>query len=90
MEDENLPERMSEQLDTLTPKELVELVLGEGRRLPHDHGLQEKENVQKLEVKVDQERMEEGIAFFHKNFFSLFVSMLAGLLSLMYVETIGI
>ena len=46
--------------------------------------------VEKLEVKVDQERMEEGIAFFHKNFFSLFVSMLAGLLSLMYVETIGI
>ena len=88
MEDENLPERMSEQLESLTPEELVELVLGEGRRLPHDQGLQEK--VQKLEVKVDQERMEEGIAFFHKNFFSLFVSMLAGLLSLMYVETIGI
>ena len=88
MEDENLPERMSEQLESLSPEELVELVLGEGRRLPHDHGVQEK--VQKLEVKVDQERMEEGIAFFHKNFFSLFVSMLAGLLSLMYVETIGI
>ena len=88
MEDENLPERMSEQLESLTPEELVELVLGEGRRLPHAQGQQEK--VQKQEVKVAQEKMEEGIAFFHKNFFSLFVSMLAGLLSLMYVETIGI
>jgi hypothetical protein len=32
--------------------------------------------------------MAKGAQFFHRNYFSLFVSMLTGLLSLMYVETI--
>jgi hypothetical protein len=36
----------------------------------------------------DYERMAKGAQFFRRNYFSIFVSMLTGLLSLMYVESI--
>ena len=36
----------------------------------------------------DHKRIAKGAQFFRRNYFSMFVSMLTGLLSLMYVETI--
>lgn len=36
----------------------------------------------------DRDKIDQGAQFFRRNYFSMFVSMLMGLLSLMYVETI--
>lgn len=55
-----------------------------GSRLPHDEGMARQDSTEEY----DQVRLAKGAQFFRRNYFSLFVSMLTGLLSLMYVETI--
>lgn len=67
--------------------EKFELLMSRGRHLAHDEGLDEKEN--NSEEVIDEELLQTGISFFTHNFFSMFVSMLTGLLSLMYIETIA-
>ena len=67
--------------------EKFELLLSRGRRLAHDEGLDKKES--NSEEVIDEELLHAGISFFTHNFFSMFVSMLTGLLSLMYIETIA-
>lgn len=56
-----------------------------GSQVSHDHGLQKREST---EDEYDRVLMARGAQFFRRNYFSMFVSMLIGLLSLMYVETI--
>jgi len=61
-------------------------LLTKGPTLPHNIGYDEKKS--KHEV-IDEKLMKEGISYFHQNFFSLFVCMLTGLLSLMYISSIA-
>jgi len=66
--------------------ESIRHLLGAGRSMPHD-------NLQTLNSKIDQQNTNSSLArsgrkFFRGNFFSIFVSMLSGLLSLMYVNSI--
>lgn len=66
--------------------EKIQNLLVEGRSMPHD-------NEQTLNSKLDGHNFNrnlalEGRKFFRGNFFSIFVAMLSGLLSLMYVNSI--
>ena len=63
----------------------VKLLLDKGNSQKHDLGLAE---TKKEPSRVEEQLMVAGSAFFHANFFSLFVSMLTGLLSLMFVPGI--
>ena len=63
----------------------VKLLLDKGSSQKHDLGLAD---TKKEPSKAEEQLMEVGSAFFHANFFSLFVSMLTGLLSLMFVPGI--
>ena len=53
----------------------------DGRKQSHDNGLEEL-------IEYDEKLLEIGCTVFKRHFFSMFVSMLAGLLSLMYIPTI--
>ena len=69
----------------LIAKGKVSLLLDKGVSQKHDLGLAGT----KKEPSVDEEQlMLVGSAFFNANFFSLFVCMLTGLLSLMFVPGI--
>ena len=61
-------------------------LLTKGPLMAHNIGF--KEDNRKCDP-IDEKLLEEGISFFHKNFFSMFVCMLTGLLSLMYIESIA-
>jgi len=63
----------------------VKLLLDKGSSEKHDLGLADTKKEPSL---AEEQLMEVGSAFFHANFFSLFVSMLTGLLSLMFVPGI--
>ena len=64
----------------------VKLLFNKGASQKHDLGLAEET---KREPSLAEEQlMVVGSAFFHANFFSLFVCMLTGLLSLMFVPGI--
>ena len=67
--------------------EKLELLMSRGKLLPHDAGLSNTECDSMEEL--SEEKLRKGISFFSRNFFSMFVSMLTGLLSLMYIETIA-
>ena len=67
--------------------EKLELLMSRGKLLPHDAGLSYTECDSMEEL--SEEKLRKGISFFSRNFFSMFVSMLTGLLSLMYIETIA-
>lgn len=62
----------------------LKLLLEKGASQKHDLGLDRK----KEPSLAEEQLMAVGSAFFHANFFSLFVSMLTGLLSLMFVPGI--
>ena len=66
-------------------KRKVKLLLIKGSSQKHDLGLAD---MKKEPSKVEEQLIMVGSAFFHANFFSLFVSMLTGLLSLMFVPGI--
>jgi len=62
------------------------VLVTKGPSLAHDLGYDE--NKAKHEV-IDDKLLKKGISYFHQNFFSLFVCMLTGLLSLMYISSIA-
>jgi len=62
----------------------LNLLRTEGRAQGHDEGLS-----QERPGDFDIEKINKGIKFFGENFFSMFVNMLTGLLSLMYIEGIA-
>ena len=59
---------------------LLQLV-SQGKTLPHDVGREES----RKREEVDDRLYRAGSDFFHRHFFSMFVSMLAGLLTLMFL-----
>ena len=69
-------------------EERFELLMSKGKYLSHDEGLYNKNTY--TEEEIDEEKLQRGISYFTQNFFSMFVSMLTGLLSLMYIETIAL
>jgi len=64
--------------------ETINKLRSEGRTISHDAGFSKN-----TDDDIDQEKLNQGISFLHRNFFSMFVSMLTGLLTLMYIETIA-
>jgi len=70
----------------MNAKDKMSLLLSTGPLLSHNVG-DEEENTK--DAIVDEILIKKGISFFHKNFFSMFVCMLIGLLSLMYIESIA-
>jgi len=64
------------------------LLVEKGPCLAHDIGLNDK-NINVKEEDVDEVLLQKGISYFYRNFFSLFVCMLTGLLSLMYIPSIS-
>ena len=76
-----------------TASEKFELLISKGKDLPHDHGVANINNTTATtgteDNVVSEDTLEKGISFFNRNFFSMFVSMLTGLLSLMYIHTIA-
>ena len=72
-----------------TASEKFELLITKGRHLPHDHGVANNSTENTSDDNVSEDKLEKGISFFNRNFFSMFVSMLTGLLSLMYIDTIA-
>ena len=73
----------------VTASEKFELLISKGKHLPHDHGVANNSTENALEDNTSEDKLEKGISFFNRNFFSMFVSMLTGLLSLMYIDTIA-
>ena len=69
--------------------EKFELLISSGKHLPHDHGVANNSTENVLEDTFNEDKLEKGISYFNRNFFSMFVSMLTGLLSLMYIDTIA-
>ena len=68
----------------------LNLLRTEGRSAGHDEGVTTKsEEEEEEEEDLDLARLQRGISYFRHNFFSMFVAMLTGLLTLMYVETIA-
>ena len=75
-------------MTTATASEKFALLISRGKDLPHDHGV--SDNTEAIpEARCNEEKLGKGISFFTRNFFSMFVSMLTGLLSLMYIDTIA-
>ena len=73
-----------------TASEKFELLISRGKHLSHDQGLSRlfsTENV--LEETFCQEKLQKGISFFNRNFFSMIVSMMTGVLTLTYFNTIA-
>ena len=61
----------------------MELLRSEGRRLGHDHGYSKETSLghgysKETSLDIDEEKLKRGISFLHRNFFSVFVSMLTG------------
>jgi len=67
----------------------VNLLRTKGKNLDHDYGYKCR-SIEDDSHNADEERLERGISFFQDNFFTMFVSMLTGLLSLMYIDSIAI
>eukprot|EP00092_Neocalanus_flemingeri_P024078 GFUD01026119.1.p1 GENE.GFUD01026119.1~~GFUD01026119.1.p1 ORF type:complete len:372 (-),score=51.24 GFUD01026119.1:124-1239(-) len=67
-------------------KDRMNLLLTKGPLLAHNIGYMDGD---KRNESFDDRLLKTGISFFHKNFFSMFVGMLTGLLSLMYIESIS-
>jgi len=67
----------------------LNLLRTKGKNLDHDYGYKCSSS-EDGNYNIDEEKLERGISFFHENFFTMFVSMLTGLLSLMYVDSIAI
>ena len=65
----------------------LKLLLDKGSSQKHDLGLDEEDGKKEPSF-AEEQLMVVGSAFFHANFFSLFVCMLTGLLSLMFVPGI--
>ncbi len=65
----------------------IKLLLTEGKKRPHDNGLEAPENYE-IASKTDQILMERAVIVFRENVFSMLVCMLSGLLCLMYVPSI--
>jgi len=65
--------------------------MSRGKDLSHDHGLfnNEMESDPPEPEEINEQKLKKGISFFNLNFFSMFVSMLTGLLSLMFIQTIA-
>jgi len=76
-------------------KTKLDMLRTEGRKVPHDHGYKSEHETKNYQqnnsdtYNIDVNKLNEGIYFFQQNFFSMFVSMLTGLLSLMYIESIA-
>ena len=68
---------------TYTIEEKFKILVTEGKKRSHDNGIDRT-----LQCDFDQEKIDFGCQTFHRHFFSMFVSMLAGLLSLLYIPTI--
>ena len=65
----------------------LKLLLDKGSSQKHDLGLDEEDRKKEPSL-AEEQLMVVGSNFFHDNFFSLFVCMLTGLLSLMFVPGI--
>ena len=72
----------------VTASEKFGLLMSRGKHLSLDHGLSSNSTENVLEETFCQEKLEKGILFFKRNFFSIFVSMMTGQLSLVYIDTI--
>ena len=66
---------------SLMAKEKYSQLIKDGKNTIHDSGIKAIED-------LDEELVKQGCLAFHRHFFSVFVSMLAGLLSLMYIPSI--
>eukprot|EP00092_Neocalanus_flemingeri_P083160 GFUD01104339.1.p1 GENE.GFUD01104339.1~~GFUD01104339.1.p1 ORF type:complete len:364 (+),score=81.87 GFUD01104339.1:109-1200(+) len=71
---------------TSSSRDRLEMLLSRGRSLPHNLTTSDLSQ----DDKIDQFLMQEGISYFHANFLSMFVCMLTGLLSLMYVKSVSV
>ena len=80
-----MEEEIKRESAAVIAKGKVKLLLDKGSSQKHDLGLAD---TKKEPSKAEEQLMVVGSAFFHANFFSLFVSMLTGLLSLMFVPGI--
>ena len=62
-------------------------LLSQGQHLEHSLAAAD---LSEDDEKIDQCLMQEGITYFQANFFSMFVCMMTGLLSLMYINSIAV
>ena len=69
---------------THTVEEKFKKLITEGKKRSHDNGIDRKLQL----CNFDEEKIDLGCQTFQRHFFSMFVSMLAGLLSLLYIPTI--
>jgi len=68
----------------------LNLLRSKGKNLNHDYGYKSSNLIDdNSENHVDEDKLNRGISFFQENFFTMFVSMLTGLFTLMYVDTIA-
>ena len=68
----------------------LNLLKSKGKNLNHDYGYKGSNLIDdNSENHVDEDKLNRGISFFQENFFTMFVSMLTGLFTLMYVDTIA-
>jgi len=67
-----------------TVEDKFKKLITEGKKRSHDNGIDRKLQL----CNFDEEKIDLGCQTFQRHFFSMFVSMLAGLLSLLYIPTI--
>ena len=76
-------------LNLVMAEEKVQRLMSEARLVPFNMGDKEKEEEDEDLTGFDTELYSRGAGFFHDNFFSVFVSMLCGLISLLSMENIA-
>lgn len=73
-----------------TARERLGRLLHEGKLLEHDQGLTSTHDRRDRDGDVDLDMVQEGVNYFQANYFSMFVCMMTGLLSLMYINSITV
>ena len=64
---------MTDEAVMMEISETINKLRSEGRTISHDAGFSKN-----TDDDIDQEKLNQGISFLHRNFFSMFVSMLTG------------
>jgi len=70
----------------INTKDRLAFLLSKGQSLPHDLNTSDLSK----DDKIDDSLMQEGVSYFQANFLSMFVCMLTGLLSLMYIKSVSV
>jgi len=73
-----------------TARERLGRLLEEGKLLEHDKILTNTHERIDSDSDVDLDLVQEGVNYFQANYFSMFVCMMTGLLSLMYINSITV